>query len=562
MKNESLKLVRLEEKDGESTIYQKNQISVLPGTTPVKQQIRNIRADKIPASEKRGLIASTCREHLEKYALLAIDSRTPGSRGLICLRSGDIYPISRKSARLDAFLFENYGINSESTEYKFLLAVLTHACFTNLETAIYNHFHFESETGTLFFPLNKREIVSCTEKISERIPNGADGLLIKPSAVFSDFNYSPGKIKVPEQAYVSKYLFRDLNCESNFRWRLHQEEAAFLLEILFYFIPFADSMPTRPILIVHGPKGSGKSSLLKQMGIALFGPKFSLSLIPRSRRELETEFSSNAFCCFDNVDRDLKKSLRDALAAISTGSGFRTRKLYSDATQISYTPRPVIALTTRNPAFSPDDDDIVNRSIILNLKTLQNVIPENELLAQVEKNRDVILTELINKMPTVLSALKKESPVMPNNSFRMADFANFAYKSATPIFIGRMTEDKIQAMLDEVFLKISASQRAYLTADPLHHVVDEFVAQNKKTLPPNKWPIKKLSGALFKELLAIDKSCNFGFAKTCKNLISFGKFMGNNEDIFAERYGYSRKKTTANKTEHSFTGMHSGPLEI
>ena len=250
------------------------------------------------------------------------------------------------------------------------------------------------------------------------------------------------------------------------------------------------------------------------------------------------------------------------MAAISTGSGFRTRKLYSDATQISYTPRPIIALTTRNPAFSADDDDIVNRSIILNLKTFQKLIPENESIAQVEKNRDAILTEMINKMPSVISALKKESPVMPNNSFRMADFASFAYKSAFPIFIERMTDDNIHKMLDIVFSKLLASQWAYLTSDPLHYVIDQFVAQNKKAIPPNKWPIKKLSGALFKELLAIDKSCNFGFAKTCKNLISFGKLMGNNEEIFAERYGYSRKIITGNKTHHTFTDMNSAPLQI
>jgi hypothetical protein len=561
MKNENLKLVTLEEKDGGS-IIQKNQISALPGTTTVKDRIRNIRSDIRPTSEKKTLIASACRDHLEKYAQFAIDSRTPGSRGLICLESGDIYQISRKNALLEAFIFENYGISSASTDYKFLLKLLSHACFTSSEIEIYSHFHFESETGILFFPLNKRELVSCTKEVSKKIPNGTAGLFLKPSAVFSDFNYPAGKSKVRELACISKYLFRDLNCENTFRWRLAQEEAAFLLEILFYFIPFADSMATRPILIVHGPKGAGKSSLLKRMGVALFGPEFSLSLIPRSRRELETEFSNNVFCCFDNVDRDLKKSQRDALAAIATGSGFRARKLYSDATQISYAPRPIIALTTRNPAFSADDDDIVNRSIILNLKTLQNIIPENDLLSRVTRHRESILTEMVNMMPSVISALKKASPVISDTSFRMADFANFAYKSAFPIFMGRLTDDKIQKMLDEVFLKLSASQRAYLTTDPLHHAVDEFVFQKMQTLATNKLPIKVLSGELFTELLKIDKSCKFGFAKTCKNVISFGKLMGNNEEIFAERYGYFRKIIAGNRTEHSFADMNSDSLQI
>ena len=151
---------------------------------------------------------------------------------------------------------------------------------------------------------------------------------------------------------------------------------------------------------------------------------------------------------------------------------------------------------------------------------------------------------------------------MPNNSFRMADFANFAYKSAFPIFMGRLTDDKIQKMLDNVFSKLSASQWAYLTSDPLHHVIDEFVSQKIKTLSTNKLPIKVLSGELFIELLKIDKSCKFGFAKTCKNLISFGKLMGNNEEIFAERYGYFRKIIAGNRTEHSSADMNSDSLQI
>lgn len=556
MQSQKLHIVTEDEKSNKSNIYLINDIVVLPETRVVKKQIRNIRTEKSPAPEKKALIAEQCIKHLKKYAQFAVDTGASGNAGLICLQTGDIYPISKKNELLSAFMHENYGIGSASGEYRYLLSVLSHACFTNIETTIYKHFHYEKKMGMLLLPMNKRTLVSCTEEVAVHLPNGTGGFFIKPFATFSEFNYY-SNVEGEAGANIFEYLFANLNCSDKANWCLNKAEAAFLLEIIFYFIPFTNSMATRIILIIHGAKGSGKSSLLKRIGIAHFGPKFSLSLMPRSRRDLETEFENNIFCCFDNVDRDLRKSQRDALAAISTGSGFRARKLYSDSHQISYTPRPLIAITTRNPAFSADDDDIVNRAIIINLETLQTVIPENQLIAEIERNRDAILSEMVNKMPAVISALKNDTPPMADKSFRMADFATFAYKSAFAIFRERLSDEEISETLNIVFFKISAAQRAYLTSDPLHHVVDEYVARITKA-----GQLQKSTSDLFNDLLLLDKICKFGFAKVCQNVISFGKLMRNNEAVFAERYGYSRTTVTGNKTQHTFTGMKLEPLKI
>ena len=556
MQSQKFHIVPASEKPDKSTISFMNDVAVLPETKLVKKEIRNIRAVKSPASEKKVLIAEECMKHLKQYAQFAVDTEASNSAGLICLQTGDIYQISKKSELFSAFMFENYGINSVSAEYRDLLSVLSHACFTNIETTIYKHFHYENNTGMLLLPMNKRTLVICTENDVKKRPNGTNGFFIKPISNFSNFRYN-GKAEGQKGTYIFKYLFKNLNCSDRAYWCLNQAETAFLLEVVFYFIPFANSMATRPILVIHGPKGSGKSSCLKRMGKAIFGPAFNLSLIPRSRRDLETEFANNILCCFDNVDRQLKKSQRDAFAAISTGSGFRARQLYTDSTQISYTPRPLIAITTRNPAFSAADDDIVNRAIIINLDTIQSVIPENELIANIERNRDVILSEMLNKMPAVISALKNESPAMPDKSFRMADFATFAYKSAFAIFRERLSDEEISETLNAVFFKMSTAQRAYLTSDPLHHVVDEYIALNIKA-----GQIQKNTSDLFNSLLLLDKTCKFGFAKMCQNVISFGKLMGNNEDIFAERYGYYRKTIAGNKTQHTFTGMKLGALQI
>jgi hypothetical protein len=315
-------------------------------------------------------------------------------------------------------------------------------------------------------------------------------------------------------------------------------------------------METRPILVIHGHKRSGKSSLLKRLGKAIFGRDWNLSLIPRSRRDLETEFANNCFSCFDNVDRRIQKAQRDAFAATATGSGFRSRKLRTDSTQQRYSPRPLIAITTRDPAFRAEDDDILDRAVIIRLESLKTLTPENDLVSEVIIHRDEIVTLMVNRIPSIIAALQKDTLATVNRAFRIADFALFAYKSAFPIFKDRMSESEIAEMLEKVFNKLVASQRAYVLNNPVHYALDLYIQEQ------NNFPVTEQSKDLYDQLLKIDKKYSLGFKKVCKSLISFGKFMSNNENVFADRYGYTKKRGTGNKMEHTFSGLKVEQLEI
>ena len=546
-----------------SNIRFRNGVPLLPGAKKMKKMISRVLGGKNLSKEEK--IPKVCQPiiaHLRKFGRFSIhkmEIQQTGGDLVYHLETGDIYPVLGKSVLLAAFVYHNYGISAVSWIFRHLLQVLKHACFMGEEILVVSFTHYDTQEGVLYFPKNHQEMIVCKKDSIEIVPNGTNGVYLGNSDQFAEFDYL-GQDLINEHSHIEKYLLSNLNCSNSGQRFLNAKEAAFILEIFFYLIPFAGSMETRPILVVHGPKGSGKSSCLKRLGKAIFGPAFNLSLIPRSRRDLETEFANNILCCFDNVDRQLKKSQRDAFAAITTGGGYRARKLYTDSSQKCYSPRPLISITTRNPAFSAEDDDIVDRAIIVKLETLSTVIPENELVSEILNHRDQILIEMLNKTPGIISALQDRKHAIVNRSFRMADFANFAYKSAYAIFRARMTDDEIRGMLDKVFDKLVASQRSYILSDPLHYVVDEYIQEQKNN--QQKFPLTTNSSDLYNDLLKIDKKFKWGFAKICKSLISFGKLMANNEKIFGERYGYSRSTVSGNKTQHSFDGMKQNPLEI
>jgi len=548
----------MKRKVGTSTRF-RNGVPIFPGAKKMKAKTSNILGDRsLSKEEKATEICQLVVKFLSLFGRFGFNRQGAEKNAfdfMYCLHRGDILSISKQNPVIAALVLKNFGISSASQLYNYLMKAFEQACFMGEELFMTAFTHYDREGGILYLPKAHGDIIVCHSTGINIAPNGTNGIYISNSGQFANFEYTPNEVS-SEQSLIQKLLFANLNCKTSSRRFLDKAEAAFILEILLYFIPLSGAMETRPIIIIHGPKGSGKSSLLKRIGKALFGPAWNLSLIPRSRRDLETEFANNSLCCFDNVDRQLKKPLRDAFAAITTGSGYRARKLFTDSTQKSYCPRPMIAITTRNPSFSMEDDDIIDRSIIVNLEPLSELIPENELVNEITARRNAMLSEMLSKIPEIIKALRDDRPIKMNRSFRLADFANFAYRAAYPIFRGRMALGDVSQMLDNVFKKIGKSQRTYLLTSPLHFAVDEWVSQQ------NNFPQQRSTKDLFEQIQDIDKDEKLGLSKVCNNKISFGILMTNNEKIFAERYGYERTVISGNKAQHTFNGMKTDPILI
>jgi len=524
----------------------------LNGAGEVKNKINLIyQQQKIKAEVKHKKIAKLICLHLSEHGIFVEDN----GKGIFFLNTGEIYQITKKDRTFSAFIFENYGICSATPGFKILVGTLDNECLKNNKIEIKKQFYFNENDGCFLIPTANNQLLRCSEGEIKEIANGSEGVLIKPSDEVDPFSF----IKNPKKNNIKlqEILADGLSCPETSSFFLNNEEAAFLLEIIIFFILFCQSMPTRPIILVRGEKGTGKSTLFKMLGLLIYGKYFKLSLIPRGRRDLEVEFANNTFCCFDNVDRSLKQSQKDVLAAVATGCGMRTRQLFTTGKQKRYSPLPVIGMTTRTTPFSADDDDLIERQVIFQLAKRDSFTPETKIIRKVLQNRDSIMSSVVNKIPSVLKGLKTDSPI-DVGPFRMADFSDFAEKVAIPIFKNRYSNEEIEKRLVKVFVKLRASQQAVLCANPLHYVLDDYVNKEVK----NSKPITILTSDLFNKLITIDKKMAYGFSKSCKNLISFGKLLKNNASLFEARYGYSSKRGSNNKLEHTFSYESPEPLEI
>jgi energy-coupling factor transporter ATP-binding protein EcfA2 len=177
----------------------------------------------------------------------------------------------------------------------------------------------------------------------------------------------------------------------------------------------------KPILIVQGEQGSGKSTMCEALKFLLDPTKPLLRSLPTSERDLAISAAANWVLAFDNVSF-LSRDLSDAFCRLSTGAGLTARTHYSnDEETVFEHRRPIIlngldAIATRQ--------DLLSRSIVVRLPEIPAAqrLPEDVFWSRFEAARPAILGALLDATSRAIADQAKVNlPELP----RMADFATW-----------------------------------------------------------------------------------------------------------------------------------------
>lgn len=140
-----------------------------------------------------------------------------------------------------------------------------------------------------------------------------------------------------------------------------------LTTIITRFIPDIQ----HPILMIHGPKWSAKSTFLEVLK-ELIDPssKWLLSLPWESSALIHT-FLSDYLLCYDNISKISHDTSDDLCRAVS-GSSLSKRKLHTDSDDIIYKFKKAICINGIN--LEANQPDLLQRSIIIQLEAIANRI--------------------------------------------------------------------------------------------------------------------------------------------------------------------------------------------
>ena len=245
-------------------------------------------------------------------------------------------------------------------------------------------------------------------------------------------------IKDPPVIFArTKTMYRQVTPERNGnldildKWFRYKDENHLILQKVILVASLIPNI-ARPIQVLHGEKGSSKTSTMKLVRDIIDPAIVPVVSIPKTIDDLAVYISKNYVPCFDNIDT-ISNQVSDLLCIAVTGGGHTKRKLYTDdEEQVMFFQRFIVLNGINVVATRPD---LLDRCILLELER----IPPNErkeekvLREEFEKDKPIILGAIFE---TLSKAMSIYDQVELNNLVRMADFTRWGYAIAEVLGIG------------------------------------------------------------------------------------------------------------------------------
>lgn len=284
------------------------------------------------------------------------------------------------------------------------------------------------------------------------------------------------------------------------------------LIIWLFAVALPDLLPTKPLLLLEGDKGSGKSTFVQRVQIALHGRKTTLSVGQGDEADFGVVLLRSPVALIDNVDTPLQW-LTNALAAYATGGLWVRRKKYTDDSEVRVEPRGLVAITTRNPTTFRRDD-VADRCLVMRLERRDEFAAAEQLFARVERDRCAIFGEWLFWLNEIVGELRRGMSDPPSQH-RMADFARLGAVIARVMSrtSGRIAGDWSPEALSALFDSMQAERDALvIEGDPIVDLLDRWLDNEAN----QGREVRAID--LFRELGAIASVSKLGFYRSPKSL--------------------------------------------
>lgn len=359
-------------------------------------------------------------------------------------------------------LLTKWGINASESIFRYVIQELfVFIADNSIEIDIHKFAFYDEEKFILYLYNTPKSILKITDKDVSTIENGDEGVLFEELKSYQPFEL----INIDKNKdYLVEHFLKNLNFEKN----EYGINVIKLIETWFFSLFFESIMDTKPIFVVIGEKGSGKTSFLRRIGQFLMGEKFNVTSINSDYKNLLSLITNNYFVVIDNMDSSTSQ-LNDTFARISTGHVIKMRELYTTNQEVEYNVKCFISLTSRKRNLQRDD--IADRLICVFLQRFNNFSSEHRLKKSNMAMRNAIMSYTVCKLQSIIGNLKKNKDKNISTVFRIADFAEFAFKSAS--------NDKDVKELKDLFLALSRQQKDFATQDNIIYILLKEIVGRK-----------------------------------------------------------------------------------
>lgn len=284
------------------------------------------------------------------------------------------------------------------------------------DVKVYLFAHFEPDKHLLYIYAGNGIMYRLDGKRIESVNNGTDNVYFEEISRDSWWKADFENLLNPYEVLV-----KDLSFDTGKGVALEADLQKKVFWLWLRTLFFEEIQPTKPILTLTGDRGSGKTTALRRVLKLLFGEEANVKDL-RDEAAWTPALTTNYLLGIDNVDRRVRW-LPGKLDVAATGQRISVRRLYVTNVEESYKVRCFIAMTSLDPPFS--EGTTASRMLILRMRPLEKIVPENLLTRNVLKQRNQFWAGLLNQLN---KDVELEKGKYVQTTFRMADFAALGAK--------------------------------------------------------------------------------------------------------------------------------------
>ena len=400
-----------------------------------------------------------------------------------------------------SYLHQRYGLSEREDAAKFLYDTLRLHVYQHGDRVELRRFSlFKRDNATAYLSGYNGTTWRCDGQDVSNIVNGEDGVFFS-----DDDGGQPCEPEIGPNGLLLPML-TDLNfapLSPGGMTPVHQQRA---LTVWFFALAFPDLMPTKPLLIVEGAAGSGKSSAVQQLQLALMGMKRPIILGKSKEDDFGVILLRSPICVLDNLDSFIDW-LPDAVCAYATSGQWTRRRLYTDNEEVTLRPHAFIAVASKNPA-SFRREDTADRCIVLRLERRKTFMRQQRLEENILINRGKLFGEYLYYVNQIVDAVREgafEEAVEETN--RMADFAAMAR------IVGRVL-DWPQEEIDGLLAALQHERDAFINeGDSLVETLHKWIAYRTRGEATSNIGREVTLNQLFAELETLSEAASLQFYK-------------------------------------------------
>ena len=384
------------------------------------QQVLNIQSDRRNTPIKLPFQLANFVNHHETHAgsqFICAD----GKPWLFDAFARKIYEISLKDDGFAHFLTNKYGllrVDRIAQQVTHALAAQTMHAGDARELRRYSY--YSSAEKALYLSRYNGTAYRLDGNEIQVVPNGTGVLFI------DDDGGIPVEADIGNHGILFDRLVNDIQFVKETDSGTTPATQRHLFTLWLFATGIPDLFPTKPLLLVTGDKGAGKTTALQRAQLVIHGRDVVQSVGQRGEDDFGVTILRKPIAILDNVDKPIDW-LPDALCAYATGGSWTRRALYTNTGQVEIKPYAFIALATKNPATFKRDD-VADRCIVLRLDRRaahDGYLSLHRIRESLIADRPKLYGEWLFYMNRIISEYKKDRPAK-TTTHRLADFAENA----------------------------------------------------------------------------------------------------------------------------------------